>query len=147
MSLPASQQRVLNSIDQSLRIREPRLASMFDMFTRLTAGESRPGWEQLTPAARRKFWTRIRAGSHSRGSRSHGRGPSGRRRRSGLRGGLHRVLVFCPLLTVLAVLGLLVGLHSNLGPASCRTAASVTAVTAQPDGSSCHKTLSLLTAK
>jgi hypothetical protein len=138
MSLPSSQQRILNSIDHSLRIREPRLASMFDMFTRLTAGESRPDWEQLTSAARRKFWTR-RIGPGSR--------PSARRRRSGRRGRLHRVLVFCPLLTVLAVLGLLVGLHANLGPASCRAAASVTAVAAQPEGSSCQKALPVLTAK
>jgi hypothetical protein len=65
MSLPASQQRVLDRIEQALK-REPRLASMFAMFTRLTVHEGPPRIETLDPMP---WWslkryhpsTRIRA--------------------------------------------------------------------------------------
>jgi hypothetical protein len=143
MSLPTAQQRVLNAMDHLLRTREPGLASMFDMFTRLTAGETRPAWEELTSAPRSRFWrTQFRSGSRSRGLRA-----SARLRRSGLRGGVYRVLVVCPLLTVLAVLGLLVGLNPGLVPASCRTTASVAAAAAHASGSSCQKMPPLVPAK
>src|SRR6266700_2970260 len=49
MSLPASQQRVLDRIEQTLNKREPRLASMFAMFTRLATGEALPRLEALEP--------------------------------------------------------------------------------------------------
>ena len=39
MSLPARQQRVLDRIEEVLKKREPRMASMFAMFTRLNLGE------------------------------------------------------------------------------------------------------------
>jgi hypothetical protein len=39
MSLPASQQRVLDSMENRLRAGEPHLASMFGIFARLNAGE------------------------------------------------------------------------------------------------------------
>jgi len=39
MSLPASQQRVLDSVENGLRAGEPHLASMFGIFARLAAGE------------------------------------------------------------------------------------------------------------
>jgi len=39
MSLPACQQRVLDQIEGALRASEPRLTSMYAMFTRLNAGE------------------------------------------------------------------------------------------------------------
>ncbi len=39
MSLPASQQRVLDSMENRLRAGEPYLASMFGIFARLNAGE------------------------------------------------------------------------------------------------------------
>src|SRR5262252_1063802 len=47
MSLPASQQRVLDRIEEVLKKREPRLASMFAMFTRLNIGERLPRTEAL----------------------------------------------------------------------------------------------------
>jgi hypothetical protein len=47
MSLPACQQRTLDRIDTALRVREPRLASMFAIFTRLAADEETPWWERL----------------------------------------------------------------------------------------------------
>jgi hypothetical protein len=49
MSLPASQQRVLDRIEETLKRREPRLASMFAMFTRLTVHEGVPRTEALDP--------------------------------------------------------------------------------------------------
>jgi hypothetical protein len=48
MSLPAGQQRVLDGIAEVLRTNEPRLASMFAIFTRLSKDEPRPRREQLT---------------------------------------------------------------------------------------------------
>ncbi len=50
MSLPASQQRVLDRIDEALKKREPRLASMFSIFNRLTIHERLPWIEALKPA-------------------------------------------------------------------------------------------------
>jgi hypothetical protein len=47
MSLPASQQRVLDAIESALKRREPRLASMFAIFTRLTNSEGLPRTEVL----------------------------------------------------------------------------------------------------
>jgi len=47
MSLPASQQRVLDRIEEVLKKREPRLVSMFAMFTRLNIGERLPRIEAL----------------------------------------------------------------------------------------------------
>ena len=47
MGLPASQQRVLDRIEEALKKREPRLASMFAIFTRLTVHEGLPRIEAL----------------------------------------------------------------------------------------------------
>ena len=47
MSLPARQQRVLDRIEEVLKRREPRLVSMFTMFTRLNIGERLPRIEAL----------------------------------------------------------------------------------------------------
>ncbi|SRR6266516_6097226 len=47
MSLPASQQRVLDRIEEALRRCEPRLASMFTMFNRLNIHERLPWIEAL----------------------------------------------------------------------------------------------------
>lgn len=47
MSLPTSQQRVLDRIEEVLRKREPRLVSMFAMFTRLNINERLPRIEAL----------------------------------------------------------------------------------------------------
>jgi hypothetical protein len=49
MSLPACQERVLSAIEDALRTGEPRLASRFAMFTRLTRDEALPHTEQLVP--------------------------------------------------------------------------------------------------
>lgn len=47
MSLTARQCRALDSIEQQLGAREPRLASMFAMFTRLTKDELLPPMETI----------------------------------------------------------------------------------------------------
>lgn len=47
MGLPARQQRVLDRIEEALRRREPRLVSMFAMFSRLNLGERLPWIEAL----------------------------------------------------------------------------------------------------
>ena len=52
MSLSASEARALTRIEQSLLSRDPRLRSLFSMFTRLTWREAMPAREQL----RRRRW-------------------------------------------------------------------------------------------
>jgi hypothetical protein len=49
MSLPATQQRVLDRIEEALKKREPRLASMFAIFNRLNIHERLPWIEALRP--------------------------------------------------------------------------------------------------
>src|ERR1700683_5697413 len=47
MSLPVAQERTLTSIEQALRSRDPRLNSLFSIFTRLTRQEAMPTIEQI----------------------------------------------------------------------------------------------------
>jgi hypothetical protein len=47
MSLPASEQRALNRIEETLQAGDPRLRSLFMMFTRLTRHEAMPSTEQV----------------------------------------------------------------------------------------------------
>ena len=47
MSLPVAQERALTSIEQSLRSRDPKLNSLFSIFTRLTRQEAMPTIEQI----------------------------------------------------------------------------------------------------
>jgi hypothetical protein len=49
MSLPASEERALTRIEQMLLARDPRLKSLFTIFTRLTGQEAMPATEQLQP--------------------------------------------------------------------------------------------------
>jgi hypothetical protein len=56
MSLPASQQRALETIDSHLRAADKRLASMFRVFTELTRLEKMPRIETFQPVA---WWTRA----------------------------------------------------------------------------------------
>jgi hypothetical protein len=54
MSLPARQRHVLDRIERTLVAEEPRLGSLFAVFTRMTRHEAMPGTEQVTnPLARR----------------------------------------------------------------------------------------------
>jgi hypothetical protein len=60
MSLPACQERILSGIEKALRAAEPRLASRFTIFTRLTGDESLPRTEQLLPQS---WLQRVLAGA------------------------------------------------------------------------------------
>jgi hypothetical protein len=54
MSLPVSEERALTDIEQALLHRDPRLKSLFAIFTRLTRHEAMPAIEQLR--RRRRRW-------------------------------------------------------------------------------------------
>jgi hypothetical protein len=66
MSLPACQERMLSAIEKTLRAGEPRLASIFAIFTRLASGEELPRTEQLMPQP----WLRRVLASAGRAFRS-----------------------------------------------------------------------------
>jgi hypothetical protein len=53
MSLPARQQRALDRIDQTLTGNDPRLGSMFAIFTRLTLDEPMPATERVSARLKR----------------------------------------------------------------------------------------------
>ncbi len=57
MSLPAGEQQVLYRIESDLEGREPRLRSMFAIFTRLTRDEGAPRTESLRPDGCHPRWT------------------------------------------------------------------------------------------
>jgi hypothetical protein len=57
VSLPTSQQRVLDEIEVDLRGCEPRLTSMFSIFTRLTRDDGAPRTEALRDAARFQWFS------------------------------------------------------------------------------------------
>jgi hypothetical protein len=139
MGLPAGQQRVLESIESSLRVTEPKLASMYAIFTRLTRGEPRPYREQLpdrrslrarTAAFRRSMALRrararqLRRQPAPAGARSLMR-PAARPRRP-----LLRLLFIGQLMAILAVIGVLIGLGSSMAPAGCTTQVGIGAAAA-----------------
>ena len=106
MTLPASQQHALDAIDDVLQSAEPRLATMFGVFTDLTGQEALPAVETLPPG---RWWTRYRLpGRHYRPGRQQPRGQRADRR-------LGRV-VLVPLLLIAAV-GLLISSLVTAGPA------------------------------
>ena len=62
MGLPASQERLLDRIEETLKEREPRLASLFAMFARLNINERLPRTEALAAApwwSPRRYGTRL----------------------------------------------------------------------------------------
>ena len=61
MTLPPSQQHALNAIDDVLQSAEPRLATMFGVFTDLTRMEAMPAAETLPPGP---WWARHRLPGH-----------------------------------------------------------------------------------
>jgi hypothetical protein len=67
MSLPVSQRRNLDEIEDSLRASDPQLASLFTIFTRLNHDEEMPRIEQLkADAAGLWAWLRIRPAAAGR---------------------------------------------------------------------------------
>jgi hypothetical protein len=65
VSLPTYQQSLLNGMDRALKARDPCLASMFAIFTRLTSDDGPPRTERLGPGpsslAVALRWTRTSA--------------------------------------------------------------------------------------
>jgi hypothetical protein len=112
MSLPACQQRVLDTIENALQRREPRLASMFAMFTRLTRGEGLPRTERLEATP---WWAWHR---HRRAGRA-GRSPRARRSHGGPAAALAVLII--PALIVLTI-SVFLGMSSS--PATCAPAMS-----------------------
>jgi hypothetical protein len=106
MSLPACEQWALDGIEAGLKSSEPRLASMFAIFTRLARDEEQPRTERL-PAG--SWWpsawpARLRAARRrDRRRRSVARRRAGRSAAARL-----RTIVLVPLAVAAALAGLLV---------------------------------------
>ena len=126
MTLPASQQHALDAIDDVLQSSEPRLATMFGVFTDLTRLEAMPPVETLPPG---RWWTRRgRPGPRYRpGWLAYQRHRPGQQRYQRYQRYQHgrratrrlRQIVLVPLLLLAAVSLLIVGLVSS-GPAGRR---------------------------
>ena len=141
MTLPPSQQHALNAIDDVLQSAEPRLATMFGVFTDLTRMEAMPAAETLPPGRWWARWTRHRLPGHlARRSRARrfradrpGRPGSGRwpGRQAGRRAGrqLGRI-VLIPVLLLVAASLLVVSLVSSgaAGRRGCGHAAAAVAM-------------------
>jgi hypothetical protein len=130
MSLPAGQQRVLEAIEDALRASEPRLASMYATFARLTRNEGQPLREQL-PSSRGlsgalgRLWHAL---SIRRALRA------GRRLRRHRQ--LTRVLILTQLVAALAVLGLLIDVNARVR-GTCPTLLGRHAVMTRLPGGAC----------
>lgn len=70
MSLPACQQRVLDRIEHSLHACDPRLRSMFAVFTKLTREEEMPRLEELEPRSSPRWGWLKRLKRRRRGRRT-----------------------------------------------------------------------------
>ena len=121
MTLPPSQQHALNAIDDVLQSAEPRLATMFGVFTDLTRMEAMPAAETLPPGPWWARWARHRLPGHlARTSRARrfragrpgsGRWPGGQAgRRAGRQLGR---IVLIPVLLLAAASLLVVSLVSS----------------------------------
>jgi hypothetical protein len=108
MSLPVGQQRVLDGIDDALRVSEPRLASMYAIFTRLTKNEMQPQREELPRVRLARLRGCLSIRRLIRAITPKGWGP------------VPRALALAHIITVLAGLGVLIGLtvHTVRGCAS-----------------------------
>ncbi len=122
MTLPASQQRALNAIDDVLQSAEPRLATMFGVFTDLTRLDAMPAVETLQPGP---WWSRhrltgplYRPGWTGHGRRRRGQWHQPARRPLQACRWLSRV-VLIPLLLLAAASLVIVSLVSS-GPAGRR---------------------------
>jgi hypothetical protein len=104
MSLPVGQQRVLDDIEDVLQASEPRLASMFSIFTRLTKNELRPRREELPVGRLRRCLPMRRV---VRAITPKGWGP------------VPRALVLAQIITVLAAVGVLIGLTVHTVKGAC----------------------------
>ena len=121
MALPAGQQRVLDTMEEALGTADPRLATMYAIFTRLTGNEARPLREQLPFASGWRSWpARLRYALSRRGPRAARTQPADGgllQVRSGRR--LGRLLMAGQLMAIVVLVGLLIGISATMRPASC----------------------------
>jgi hypothetical protein len=122
MSLPPAQQKALDAMAEGLQVSEPRLVSMFAIFTRLTRNEAAPRREQL-PAG---HLGRIRLPVGRRGAGGRIRLPVGRRGAGTTFRARHHefwlhVLIASPLAIALLVIGLVFGFGSHSAQPGCGT--------------------------
>ena len=121
MSLPACQQRVLDTIEKALQRHEPHLTSMFAIFTRLHTNERVPRTESLEP---RPWWVwsrarrLLQAGQPGRTRRSRRRPRRSRNRRAAPRSAgqptaAMRAMLRIPLAVVLVVSIVLLGMRAS----------------------------------
>jgi hypothetical protein len=102
MSLPACQQHALDTIENMLQKREPRLTAMFAIFTRLNKSEGVPRTERLEAVP---WWAwRRRRGGHARQARWS-------------RGAPVRPILLIPIAVILLASIIFLGVISS--PASC----------------------------
>jgi hypothetical protein len=125
MSLPACQERVLRGIESALRRGEPRLASIFAIFTRLTRDEELPRTEQLVQRPWPQRWL-DRAGVRSRRRRRGGRAITWASGRPATR---LRAMILIPVLLIMTASGL--AFASSSGTHACPAAAHRVAVAAR----------------
>lgn len=140
MALPVGQQRVLDRIEDALRLSEPRLASMFAIFTRPTRHEARPPGEQLPFGGRgwRCSVLRLRhvlSARHALRYRRRRRRALSARRSEGVR--LTRALILGQIIAVMAVLGLMVGLSAHGVRGACGAYPNVRLAAAHLSRSAC----------
>ncbi len=134
MGLTARQNRTLTSIEHRLRAREPRLASMFSMFARLTQGEALPGIETIS--VKRWHWLTELAGPWR--SRRRHRRRLRQRRRAACPGPVRRILsavcvpiIVLGLMSVILVIGVLAPLTGRCVSPGYRYVASMTGPTSR----------------
>jgi len=123
MTLPAGEQQILDGIAETLRVTEPRLASMFAIFARLFKNDGPPIRERLPaarPLARLARLLHRRPSSRAASSRRTSvRGSSSRRatsRRARSRGGRsvwQLVFVFANLVAAVVILAVLIALNTH----------------------------------
>jgi predicted transcriptional regulator len=116
VGLPASQRRILEKIEHALRGSDPRLTSLFAIFSRLTRDEEMPAIEQLRALAA-LLPMRLHRGLRAAGHRLRARSP-----------GRRKAAVFFPLALVIVASTFVVAAAM---PASTRCAAAAAAVAAR----------------
>jgi hypothetical protein len=130
MSLPACQQRVLDTIESALQKREPRLTSMFAIFTRLNTHEAIPRTERLEA---RLWWAWCRWRQHRSGTSPHARGTRGRSVAAA------RAMLLIPLAVMLVASVIFLSINSPRLPCT-PTSASHGMVTSQNHSKNCAPT-------
>ena len=117
MGLPASQRRILEKIENTLRGTDPRLTSLFAIFSRLNRDEEMPRIEELRARAS-QLLARLR---HRPGHRARHRPGSADRRPAGW--SRRRAALLLPL-TLVVMTSTFVVAAALPGPSRCAVAAA-----------------------